>query len=182
MTLSNSFLVVLECFWKHRDNHESTGRSVSRWVMLHVHENVFSINRGSWSATLILRLTSNSVPMILWQISVKDEQFLRFHQSEAISDTALGLVEGCVFKTLMVFSGVHTVSFRSHISRSFPSVPPFLPPLLLQGEENLLPLLDLLLCSPALRTLRLALLTGAHYSNGNRNHSWLLLTGQMKNY
>lgn len=136
MTLSNSFLVVLECFWKHRDNHESTGRSVSRWVMLHVRENVFSINRGSWSATLILRLTSNSVPMILWQISVKDEQFLRFHQSEAISDTALGLVEGRVFKTLMVFSGVHTVSFRSHISRSFPCAPfPSPPPPAGRGES-----------------------------------------------
>lgn len=182
MTLSNSFLVVLACFQKQGDNHESTGRSVSRWVMFHISENGFSINGRSWSTTLILRLTNNSVSTILWQISEDDEQFLTSYQGTAISETALGLVEGCVFKTLMGSLRVHTISFRSHTSHPSTSVPPSLPSLLLQGKENLLPWLDTLLwgCSPALRALGLTLLTGAHCRN--RNHSWLLLTGHMKNY
>lgn len=137
MTLSNCLLVVLACFQKQGHNHESTGRSVSRWVMLHISENGFSISGGSWSRALILRLTNNSVSVRLWQSSEKDEQFLTFHQSKAIPDTALELVEGRVFKTLMGSSGVHTVSFRSHTSCTFQlSVPfPFFPPPAGRGES-----------------------------------------------
>lgn len=127
MTLSNSCLLVLALFQKQEDNHESTDRSEFIWVMFHISDNGFSIDGGSCSMTLILRLTNNSVSMMLWQTSEKDEQFLTSHQSKGISETALGLVEGRVFNTLMGSSRVHSISFRSHTSVPSPSVPSSLP-------------------------------------------------------
>lgn len=178
MTFSNCFLVVLTCFQKQGHNHESTGRSLSRWVTLHISENGFSISGGSWSTTLILRPINNTVSMRLWQSNEKDEQFLTSHQSKAIPGTALDLVEGHVFKTLMGSSRVHMVTHFSFLPAQYPL--PF-PPSSCRERRISCPGWTCCLGAVHLFSGR-SLLTGAHCNNGNRNHSWLLLTGQMKNY
>lgn len=184
MTLSNSFLVVLECFWKWA-NHKSTGRSVSRWVMLHVSENGFSINGGSWSRALILRLTNTCVHYTLanqckrWAIfNILSEWSHLRHCPEVGGRPCLQNTDGLFQNSQSQLQVTHFSFLPPQCLLSFPPSSCRQRRISCPNHEQL-PLWG---CSRAPRTLRLALLTGAHCRNRNRNHSWLLLTGQMKNY